>query len=264
MEKTLYFISGLPRSGSTLLCNILAQNPRFHVSPTSGLLGLLNIVKNNWTQIEELRASDNDDARQGVLRGIINGFYEHVREPVVFDKSRGWPAQIELLEELLNRKIKIIATVRELREILASFETLHRKNQIRQTIQTAEMQTIQGRCKIWLSGDGVVGSAYSRLIDVVNRGLGDRLLCIPYNELTQYPEEIIRAIYSFLEELPFPHDFNNVEQRTSENDLVYGYKDLHRIRAKVEHKPSNAKAILGGLYDQLDLSAMPQPWLGIQ
>jgi len=31
-EKQVFFISGLPRSGSTLLCNILAQNPEFFVT----------------------------------------------------------------------------------------------------------------------------------------------------------------------------------------------------------------------------------------
>jgi sulfotransferase len=33
--KKIHFINGMPRSGSTLLCNILAQNPKFHVTPTS-------------------------------------------------------------------------------------------------------------------------------------------------------------------------------------------------------------------------------------
>jgi len=39
--KEIYFINGMPRSGSTLLCNILAQNPEFHVTPTSGLSELV-------------------------------------------------------------------------------------------------------------------------------------------------------------------------------------------------------------------------------
>jgi len=35
--KTVHFVSGLPRSCSTLLCNLLAQNPRVHATPTSPL-----------------------------------------------------------------------------------------------------------------------------------------------------------------------------------------------------------------------------------
>ena len=33
-RKTIHFIAGMPRAGSTILGNILAQNPRFHVTPT--------------------------------------------------------------------------------------------------------------------------------------------------------------------------------------------------------------------------------------
>jgi len=34
-SKTFHFISGLPRSGSTLLSAILRQNPRFYAGMTS-------------------------------------------------------------------------------------------------------------------------------------------------------------------------------------------------------------------------------------
>ena len=40
MEK-IFFQSSLPRAGSTLLQNILGQNPNFYVTPTSGVLELL-------------------------------------------------------------------------------------------------------------------------------------------------------------------------------------------------------------------------------
>jgi hypothetical protein len=35
MDKGIHFISGLPRSGSTLLSALLRQNRRFHASMTS-------------------------------------------------------------------------------------------------------------------------------------------------------------------------------------------------------------------------------------
>ena len=35
MQHGIHFISGLPRSGSTLLAAILRQNPRFHAGMTS-------------------------------------------------------------------------------------------------------------------------------------------------------------------------------------------------------------------------------------
>ena len=38
----------------------------------------------------------------------------------------------------------------------------------------------------------------------------------------------------FLGEEPFKHDFDHVEQLTFEDDYAHGFKDLHKIRAKVE------------------------------
>lgn len=46
-NKEIFFISGLPKSGSTLLCNILSQNPEFFVSKaTSGCIEILFLIRN--------------------------------------------------------------------------------------------------------------------------------------------------------------------------------------------------------------------------
>jgi sulfotransferase len=53
--KEYYFISGLPRSGSTLLSGILKQNPKFYAdiaSPVSGIISStidsLTLGENNF------------------------------------------------------------------------------------------------------------------------------------------------------------------------------------------------------------------------
>ena len=40
--KQLHFISGLPRSGSTLLAGILRQNPQFHAAMSSPVAPMMN------------------------------------------------------------------------------------------------------------------------------------------------------------------------------------------------------------------------------
>ena len=44
MNKQYHFITGLPRSGSTLLVSILKQNPKFHASITDPLANLVKGV----------------------------------------------------------------------------------------------------------------------------------------------------------------------------------------------------------------------------
>ena len=99
----LYFISGLPRSGSTLLCNILLQNPKFHVTATSGLLDVLYNVRNQWNNLIEFQTASkqwSDATQLRVLQSIISGYFGDVTKPIIFDKSRGWLAYIELAQYL--------------------------------------------------------------------------------------------------------------------------------------------------------------------
>jgi sulfotransferase len=57
---------------------------------------------------------------------------------------------------------------------------------------------------------------------------------VDYVDLTHQPKKTLEGIYKFLEIDPCEHDFKNVEQVTFEDDFVYGFKDLHLIRAEVK------------------------------
>lgn len=254
MDKTIHFISGMPRSGSTLLANILAQNPRFHTTSTSGILDVIVSIRNGWDKLEEFRASPNDAAKVNVMRGILHSYYTGVDRPVIFDKSRGWLAYIELAELLLQRRARILVPVRDVREILASFEKLWRANNaVRQPGAEAafyvDYQSIEGRCQVLLRPDQPIGIAYARIRDALIRGFRDRMHFVRFERLTSQPKQVMQEIYQFLGEQPFDHDFNNVRQVTTENDAVYGYAGLHDIRPKVEPVPAQARQILGPAYN---------------
>ncbi len=76
--------------------------------------------RNVWNDFLEHRANpDREDDRRRLhrtLSGILQGYYGDVERPVVFDKSRGWPAYIEMLEATLGRKVKVLVPVRNLSE----------------------------------------------------------------------------------------------------------------------------------------------------
>jgi hypothetical protein len=50
---TLHFISGLPRSGSTLLAGLLRQNPRFAAAMTGPVGGLVTTLLNSMSPQNE-------------------------------------------------------------------------------------------------------------------------------------------------------------------------------------------------------------------
>lgn len=252
--KTYHFISGLPRSGSTLLANILAQNPRFHTTSTSGIMDVMFGVRNQWDKLVEFQATPNEEGKKRVIKGILENFYSDVEKPVVFDKCRGWLSLIEMAEWALDKKVKILVPVRDIRDVLASFEKLYRKTststQANQEAQNYfKFQTVEGRCETWMQADQPVGLAYNRIKDVLQRGFKDRLLFVRFEDLTSKPKETLEEIYTFLGEEPFVHNFDAVEQVTWENDEVHGIKGLHDIRQKVEPMEPQWKEVLGGFVE---------------
>jgi sulfotransferase len=65
--KKIFFQSSLPRSGSTLLQNIMGQNPEFYVTPTSGVLELLYAARANYTNSPEFKAQDSELMKKGFI-----------------------------------------------------------------------------------------------------------------------------------------------------------------------------------------------------
>jgi sulfotransferase len=250
LSKKIHFIAGLPRSGSTLLCNILNQNPEFHATSTSGILDIILAIRNQWDQLSVFQASPNKIGKAAVVNNILHNYVGVVDRPVYFDKSRGWIAYIELAEAILKREAKILVPVRKITDILSSFESLYRKNAAdwqfpQEKSHYFEWQTVEGRADIWMRSDQPVGIAYNRIRDAQSRGYNDRLHFIEFEDLASRPETIMKAVYEFLGYDYYPHDFEHVEQVTQENDDIHGIPGLHVIRNKVEPLPAYGHSLIG-------------------
>ena len=252
MGRNHIFISGLPRAGSTLLCNILAQNPRVFVSPaTSGCHDVLFGIRNQWDRLIEHQAEGVSIPRlRRVLAAAFHAYHD-TDKPIVIDKGRGWLSLIELVEFIQGNKAKVIVPVRDVAEVLASFELLYRKTtgasqwNIEQS-DYFKTQTVEGRCEIWAQANQPVGLAYNRVRDALSRGLGDRLLFVEMDDLTRAPQAELERIYAFIGDPPFAHDFDGVAQYTTEDDVtVHRIPGLHTIRPKVAPVPRRAKEVLG-------------------
>lgn len=69
----------------------------------------------------EHQAHHDWEALHRVMRAALFA-YHTTQRPVIFDKSRGWLAYLEMLEHVLGQPVKVIVPVRPIVEILASFE----------------------------------------------------------------------------------------------------------------------------------------------
>lgn len=250
MNKEIYFQSSLPRAGSTLLQNIMGQNPDFYVTPTSGVLELLYSARSQYSNSLEFKAQDAELMKKGWLNfcklGLQGFYYGITSKPYVLDKSRGWGIHYDFLNAFIDEP-KIICMVRDLRGVFASMEKNFRKNpELSKGIvnwATGEGTTIDKRIGIWASGQPV-GIAVDRLSEMIKRGIDKKILFVKFENLTNNPEIEIDRIYSFLGVPKFEHDFNNVSQITQEDDAVYGPYGDHTIKKVVKPLPLDYNEVL--------------------
>ena len=256
MKKKLYFISGLPRSGSTLLCNLLLQNPDFFATSTSSMLDLMLQLRDNWNSFEGHKNNPDGQDKWNVIKAVANSYHK-TNSHIIFDKNRAWTNNIEFMEKVLGYDVKIICCVRNLEDILTSFEKLFRKNradgEIHAEFKNSKMKTLEGRCEVWASDEGVLGRPYVHLKDAFDRGLAGKMKILPYEYFTTHPEASMIEIYKWIGETPFLHDYTNIKQVIFEDDFGYGWgNDLHKIKeGKIIPQVSESKLILGDKLTEL-------------
>jgi sulfotransferase len=234
--RSIHTIAGLPRAGSTLLCQILNSNPRFHVTPTSAVLDMLKTMRGNFSSNMTFRAQDRmsiyENFRNG-LKGFLEGFFYD--SEVVFDKNRAWTTNIKLLDTILqNDETKIIWLYRDPVEIVSSIEAQYQKTllleNMDETSAPGAFMTLERRISTYTSPEGLIGFPVEGLKDALEMGYANRILFVKYFELTNEPKMTLEKIHDFIGEAYYDYDFKNIKQSTWEFDGVYNYKFPHVIK----------------------------------
>jgi sulfotransferase len=251
MIEKIFFNSSLPRSGSTLLQNIMGQNPDFYVTPTSGALELVFGARANYTNSPEFKAQDADSMKlafRSFCRDGILGFYNSLTDKkYVIDKSRGWGYYRDFLDFFYPNP-KIICMIRDPRSILSSMEKNYRKNPDKAHMLTSDSEmrniTTEQRIDSWVNSQPV-GLAFQRLHEIIRQNKDKNMLFIKFEDFTLNPAKEIIKVYKYLEIDQYNHDFNNVEQITKEDDEVYGVFGDHKIKSVVQQIKPDYNEILG-------------------
>jgi sulfotransferase len=248
----IFFQSSLPRAGSTLFQNIIAQNPDFYATPTSGALELVFGARISFSSSPEFKAQDTEQMRKAFLafgRGGLESYYRSLTDkPFVMDKSRGWGVHYDLLSLIFDEEPKIICMVRDLRQILASMEKKFRQNpeqyRASENHQNNTGNTTIKRALSALQGPPI-GLALDRLAEIRQRAWNEKMLFIRYEDLTAQPKLTMEKAYAYLGLKYFEHDFEHVAQITQEDDQIHGIPGLHLIRPKVQRLSDDYMAVLG-------------------
>jgi sulfotransferase len=239
LPKTFHFISGLPRSGSTLLAAILRQNPRIHAAMTSPVGSLFSALHGTMGQGNELSEFIDERQRERVLRGIFDLYYQDHGQEVIVDTNRLWCARLPLLLRLFP-EAKVLCTVRNVAWIMDSLERLVRKNALQPSKLfngPEQSNTVYHRVEALANRDRLVGFSYYALKEAFYSPEARTMLVIDYEHLTQAPEKVLPLIYQFLGEAPFAHNFDNLEYQEPGFDAKLGLHGLHEVKRKVAFRP---------------------------
>jgi sulfotransferase len=224
-------LSGLPRSGATLLSAILDQNPEIHAEGNSAVCQLM------WDMQESCYGASNtllNAARRGhtipsMVAAIPSAYYKDVSAPVIIDKCRSWtlPKNMEMLQKYFVRSPKVIVLERPLVDILKSFLALHRSNG--KPVGQADLN----KFNLSPNSEPMVRSLDGIIWAKQNNQNGN-FLFIRYDDLVADTESVLTSIYDFFEIAPFKHDLNNIINNHPEDDVgVYDNLGLHYVRPTI-------------------------------
>ena len=256
MNKTFYFMAGLPRAGSTLLSTLLNQNPRFYSGPSSPVLGAMFATHDNFQGNELYTGYPKPERVNEMVGSLIKHWYSDVEQEVIFDKNRAWTARVPFIEGYIGQEAKIIVPVRRVDEILTSLLTMVHRNPFQEgqpRINFVDEQLVkfnipindENRCTFLLNSSGIVYESLNAVKMGVEEGHGDKFHFVDYNDLVNNPQEELNDIYKFLGEEPFEHTFDGLSNEHREDDLTtYGLGDMHEVHSKLEKTSPDPSTVL--------------------
>lgn len=243
--KSFHFISGLPRSGTTLLAAVLVQNPLFHASFQSPVGTMLSVLQNSMGPENESYLQVTAAERERVLRGLFENFYADRPARYVFDQNRKWTANIDLVGKLFPDSI-VITMVRNPLAVFESFERMYRAN----PLGTSRLFNNKGNTHVYqrlsalMDNNGVLGFSLNSFRTAYFSEQRPRLLVITYESFVRAPVRVMGLIHRRLGVPPFSYDFNKVQNLPGSEtfDAYLGAPGLHNLKAII--RPHDYKSIL--------------------
>lgn len=239
MMRKIHFISGLPRSGSTLLSAILRQNPAFDAAMSSPVGTIFNACLTAMGPENEFSVFLTEQHKRDILMATFDAYYrDRGPDRLVFDTNRMWTSRLPALLQLFPGA-KVICCVRNPGWVLDSVESLIRRNAFdvsRMFSNPAERSSVYARAEALLGRNRMIGSALTALKEAYWGNEAGALLLVDYDLLTARPQETMKLIYQFIGEPWFAHDFEHVEYQAEEFDTQMMAPGLHTVRGRVEYR----------------------------
>lgn len=222
---TFVALSGLPRTGSTLLSAILSQNPEIHAEGNSAVCQLMWDAQQSCetTANEQLRANGRQADQDALVASIPAIYYRNVKSMHIVDKCRSWtlPDNIAMLRRYVTDDPKVIVLTRPIDEIVQSFVRLREAN----GWSDPEAGLLDPM------SEPIMRSQFG--VDHARATNSGEFLFIEYADLIGDTAAVLDSIYTFCGFEPFTHDLDNIANKHPEDDTVYGLTGMHEVRPTI-------------------------------
>ena len=253
--KKIIFLSGLPRAMTTLMCNVLANNPKIGGGETSPLLEYVYAARGNFSSTPEVKSALTKelmtDSFLEFCKQGMDGYAKKITDKEIYlDKSRGWVHYADFLWSF-NPDAKIIVMVRDLRAVVASMEKKWRENpeimDVRDNPKQQDFVTLEQRVNHFLS-DAPLGIALKRIYNATQINTLNNMYVVKAEDFTKNPTQVMKGVYDFIGEEYYEMDYSNVPQVTVENDRIsdFGVYGDHAIKSDIKPLKNDFVEILGG------------------
>lgn len=242
MNKSLVCVTGLPRAGSTLLCQLLGMHPDIYsTGHSSPLLQTLTQLRHHLSDNSFLLAQLDVDfglAYGRLLRayqGFMTGWFAETEQQWVVDKNRGWLNQLDLLHTLAPNA-RLLVCVRELGQVIGSIETQHQKTVLLDFPDHLAHLSAYDRADALLTKDGVLGAPLRSIEAMQDQPLARQqsIYYVVFEHLIQNPEEVMQDIFRWLGLGVCELDMQQLPVKPHESDSHYRFKYRHATRSTLQ------------------------------
>jgi hypothetical protein len=249
--RKFYFLSGLHRSGNTLLSSILNQHPKIFSASISPVCEYMWAIDDLSFNFESAIMSDRYDRSKNVISNIIENYYYDVDEQIIILRDKNWstPENIKLIQRYITPDPKIIFTTRPILDVLASLVLIHhdaikvdmeRDNWINKPY----LSEYDNMCDFLMRPRGPLDICMLSYVSLMDPELKGFIHIVDYDQLVESPEKIMKDIGKFLSLDDFEYDFNNIENFEKLDYSKLGFNsDLHKIGKTLKKSITNPQDI---------------------
>jgi len=193
------------------------------------------------------RNVENQIKTEILFSSFLNTYYKEVEKPIVIEREKSWgtPANLNLIKKYVSPTPKILVTVRDILEIIASFVKMNPQYLKNDVVNSGFFSTNYRSQKdniseMVMAHNGDVDKALLSLASAFypeNKGM---FHIVEYKDLVLQPEDTMNKIYDFLDLPHYKHNFNKIEKVEKDDDEALGLpKNLHEIRKSLSQSSTN-------------------------